>query len=110
MSKTADETKKWGWYGVVLAQRNNAEANNFAYSVRPYLIKPMIGNRHRWAKIARRLNEQGIPAPFGGKWNSTTVKRTVERLGPELIEEIKKEEQVRAQIFLQGMINSEKSE
>ena len=72
----------WGKHGAVLAARNRQEADEFADSMRPVLLDLMRFSRLGPKKLARRLNDLGIPARSGGRWHPATVHRLIERLGP----------------------------
>ena len=80
----------WGRHGAVLAALNRSEADEFALSLRPLLIDVMkfgwLGPR----RLARMLNELGIPAKKGGKWYPATADRLFKRLGPAFREEQRK--------------------
>jgi DNA invertase Pin-like site-specific DNA recombinase len=68
--------------GVKLGNAQQAKANadgaaEFAESLRP-IIAPVINLSSR--RIASFLNDQGVATPQGGKWQSQTVLRLIERL------------------------------
>ncbi len=84
----------WGRYGAVLAARNRQDAQEFAETLHPLLLdlesSRCLGSPHlRSRRLARKLNELGIPARNGGKWYPTTVDRLLKRLGASLEEERK---------------------
>ena len=80
----------WGRHGEVQADRNRQDAQEFALSLRPVLLGLMKGGRLGPRRLARKLNERGIPARNGGQWYPTTTDRLLKRLGPSFKEEQKK--------------------
>ena len=90
MSNAEDigQGKSRGSYGAVIARQNKAAADAFAQSVRPELFAAMTEGSRRPTAVARKLNEKGVLTAGGGKWHAQTVKRVLERLGPEFIEEV----------------------
>ena len=72
----------WGRHGAVLAARNRREAQEFAESMRPVLLDLMRFGRPGPRRLARELNDRGIPARNGGRWHPATVQRLIVRLGP----------------------------
>jgi hypothetical protein len=82
-----DQVVKRGTHGEVLAQKNKADAKAFAVSVRPAMLIAMKKGSRRPTAVARKLNESGVPCSNGGIWYPQTVKRVLERLGPEFMEE-----------------------
>ena len=80
----------WGRHGAVLASHNKAGAREFAESLRPLLLELMRVCRLGPRRLARKLNERGIPARGGGRWYPVTAHRLLERLGPSFEEERKR--------------------
>ena len=85
----------WGRHGAVLAVRNRQEAREFAEKLVPLLLQleearslrlPRLGPR----RLARKLNELGVPGRNGGVWHPVTVARLLKRLGPAFEEERKR--------------------
>ena len=80
----------WGRHGAILAARNKVDAREFAESLRPLLLELMRVCRLGPRRLARKLNERGIPARGGGRWYPVTAHRLLERLGPSFEEERKR--------------------
>lgn len=83
-----ERVEKRGENGAVLAQKNKADADAFALSVRPAMLAAMMKGSRRPTVVARKLNENGVPSSKGGKWYAQTVIRVLDRLGPEFVEEV----------------------
>lgn len=78
---------------AVLAARNQAEADLFAREMRPVIFELMTSNDLKRMFITRRLakelNARGIPSFRGGKWYQSTVRRLIQRLGPEFLAQVR---------------------
>lgn len=81
-ARTKDALKAAKVRGVQLGNAKQAKANaddaaEFAETLRP-IVAPVINLSSR--RIASFLNDQGVVTPQGGKWQSQTVLRLIERL------------------------------
>ncbi len=70
----------WGRHGAVLAARNKAEAQQYAETLVPLLLqleeaRPLHHPRFGPRRLARKLNELGVPGRNGGVWHPATVAR-----------------------------------
>ena len=81
-----------GSYGAILAKRNKADADKFAQQMRPILYKLMttkeVGRGNSPSALARALNALNVPTYEGGKWHPNTVRRLLNRLGPEFQQQV----------------------
>jgi len=68
------------------ANSSKIAAQKFAENLRPILLK--LGPKKPTA-LVRELIELGVPAPRGGKWHVTSLRRVLKRLEPSLSQEIK---------------------
>lgn len=70
-----------GQHGKVLAEKNKADAMDFAGTMRAHLEEMLQGPGQNFAKLAALLNEKGIPTRDKGSWHPMSVKRVMNRLG-----------------------------
>lgn len=64
-----------GKNGKVLAQRNKAKAQAFAFGIENILRSLIETEKVSFRTAAERMNDLGIPSPRGAKWHSTSVHR-----------------------------------
>lgn len=88
IEKARNRGVAWGAHGKVLGKRNREEADEFAESLRPLILKLMLPKNKGSTRLAQQLNRHGIPARRGGKWHPAAVARLKRRL-PGLEEEYK---------------------
>ena len=65
--------------GAKQANANRAAALAYAERLRS-LVTPLAGEPLR--AVVKHLDDSGILTPRGGRWQPTTVKRLLDRLGP----------------------------
>jgi len=75
-----------GRQGTLLTNSNKIAAQKFAENLRPALLRLGIIKK---AELVRELNRRGVPAPRGGKWHVTSLRRVLKRLEPSLSQEFK---------------------
>lgn len=80
----------WGENGKILAERNRHRANAFADSLREVVYEicvtfKLLRNHggDKMTRLAMELNKRGHLTQNGNTWHPTTVRRLVQRLGPE---------------------------
>ena len=59
---------------------SKAKANNRAADLAPILSEIQAQGAKSLREIAEALNDRGVPTPRGGRWQATTVQRTLARL------------------------------
>jgi DNA invertase Pin-like site-specific DNA recombinase len=73
---------KLGKNGIVLAAENRAVADAFALAIKPHVDAARTAGCATYRAVGGYLNERGVPAPGGGFWHPTSVKRLLDRLEP----------------------------
>ncbi len=71
---------KLGRYGKVLAERHRREAKAFAANIEDELRGLIEKEGVSFSVAAERLNKMKVPTARGGKWHSTSVYRTWQRV------------------------------
>lgn len=96
IAKARTSGTAWGTHGAVLAQKNRAHAQVNAEALRPILFDICTGIRVLGPgdkicakKIAEELNTRGYSTQQGNDWHPTTVRRVINRLGPDFHAEVK---------------------
>lgn len=70
-----------GKHGKVLAEKNKAEAIEFAEAMRTHLEEVLQESGYNLTKVAALLNEKGVLTRDEGIWYPMSVKRVMDRLG-----------------------------
>ncbi len=95
-------TSNRGQYGKVLSEVNKRKAQAFAEGLRPTIMEVMLNagskNARRPKELAEALNAKGVPSALGGKWCRETVRRLLNRLGPEYIQEFRSRQKERLEL------------
>lgn len=78
-----------GSNGRLLAQHNRRTAEEFAYTHRQMFLDLLSNFGGGPRRLARALNDAGVPCRNGGRWHSTTVIRMLRYLGESFQQELK---------------------